>query len=212
MRNRSVRITVDKVGKLAASMPTYAPMFTLKSLVKTSRPKLRLMLAQHSPAYRLENGETIGKTHKLIIVWGAQTSVKLIDKTIVVHLKDGDKVTRPSVEQAIRMCIKKALQADAKAILTPMIYSLSQEYGYSFERLKFTHASTRWGSCSTTGTISLNIALMKVPDNLIRYVLVHELAHTKQLNHSTKFWGLVAKADPSYKLHRKMLKKYNPTI
>jgi len=67
----------------------------------------------------------------------------------------------------------------------------------------------RWGSCNTQGLISLNYLLMMTPDFVIDYVLIHELCHLKQMNHSAKFWALVNKHCPNYPLAKQWLKKHN---
>lgn len=212
VRSRSVRISVTPQGTLRASLPTYAPLFTLKRLIKSSRPKLREMLASERPAYNLENGMQIGKSHKLIVVWGAATSVKRSGQHIIVHLQKGESLQDTHVERMVRDSIIKALRIEAKAHLTHRLKYLAEKLDCHYDNVRFSHAGSRWGSCSSSGTISLNIALMKLPFELIDYVIIHELCHTKQMNHSPKFWRLVEDADPSYKLHRKILKSHSPTI
>lgn len=212
VRSSSVRISIAPNGSLRASMPPYAPLFMLKNFVKSSRQQLRKMLDQQKPSYELKNGMQIGKSHKLIVTWGAQTSVKRSGLHIVVHLKDGDTLTQPMIERAVRDTIIAALRIEAKSYLPKRLAFLADAYGCKYEKVRFSHASSRWGSCSSNGTISLNIALMSLPFELIDYVLIHELCHTKQMNHSPSFWRLVEDADPSYKLNRKLLKRHSPTL
>ncbi len=71
---------------------------------------------------------------------------------------------------------------------------------------------TRWGSCSQNGTLSFNWKLLKMPEPVIEYVVIHELAHLKEMNHSRKFWSLVAKFCPEYKIHRKWLREHNEML
>lgn len=212
VRSHSIRISVTPQGTLRASIPTYAPLFALKRLVKSSRPELRKMLEREKPAYELINGMEIGKSHKLVVVWGAETSVKRTGQHIVVHLKDGESLSDPIIERMVRDVITKALRLEAKSYLTKRLKYFANRLDCYYDNVRFSHAGSRWGSCSSSGTISLNIALMKLPFELIDYVIIHELCHTKQMNHSSKFWRLVEDADPSYKLHRKILKSHSPTI
>ena len=58
---------------------------------------------------------------------------------------------------------------------------------------------SRWGSCSARGTISLNLALLFQPEDVVRYLLCHELAHTRHMNHSSRFWRLVAECEPRWR-------------
>jgi predicted metal-dependent hydrolase len=212
VRSRSIRITVTPNGTLRASLPPYAPLFAVKRFIKSSRTQLRSMLDQEKPAYKLEHGMEVGKSHKLAVVWGAKTYVKRSGQHIFVHLKKGEELTDPTVERMVRDAIIGALRVEAKSYLPKRLSYLADKLDCRYDNVRFPHASTRWGSCSSNGTISLNIALMKLPFNLIDYVIIHELCHTKQMNHSPKFWALVESADPSYKLHRKLLKSHSPTI
>lgn len=211
-RSASVKISVTPTGTLRASLPPYAPLFMLKRLVNSSREQLRTMLAKHQPAYEYVSGAEIGKSHKLVIVRANKTGVKRYKQQITVTLAPGASVTDPAINTEVRQAVTDALRLEAKSYLPKRLQFLATQLDYSYERVRFSHAGSRWGSCSTTGTISLNIALMKLPFELIDYVLIHELSHTKQMNHSAKFWALVAQGDPSYKLHRSLLKKESPTI
>jgi predicted metal-dependent hydrolase len=105
-----------------------------------------------------------------------------------------------------------ALRMEAMSFLPKRLSFLAEKFGYSYEKVRFSHSSGRWGSCSTSGTISLNIAMMKLPFELIDYILLHELSHTTQMNHSEKFWKQVEASDPLYKQHRAALKKESPSI
>ena len=82
---------------------------------------------------------------------------------------------------------KKALMKKAKELLPYRLEYFANLYGYKYERCRLSHANTRWGSCSSNGTISLNIGLMKLPEKLRDYVILHELAHLNHMDHSAAF-------------------------
>lgn len=117
----------------------------------------------------------------------------------------------PTTQRA-RDAKKKLLQKKAKEYLPYRLEYLSKLYGYSYEKCRLSHANTRWGSCSSNRTISLNIGLMNVPEILRDYVILHELAHLNHMDHSEDFWAEVGEHDPRYKEHRRKLKMFSPGV
>lgn len=115
-------------------------------------------------------------------------------------------------EQRARDYQKKQLTKKAREYLPYRLEYLAKLHGYSYDKCRLSHANTRWGSCSSNRTISLNIGLMKVPPVLRDYVILHELAHLNHLDHSKAFWAEVASHDKNYKLHEKRLKMFNPGV
>ncbi len=209
---RQLRIRVAPDGTLRASMPSYAPTFLLKRLLKTSRNDIRKMLIDATPHHSYVHGQQIGKSHTLIVQEGSPLAVKKVRQQLVLTLPSSDTLDSPAVKTLLRAQVISILRIESKKHLPHRLKYLASTYGFTYNKVRFSHASSRWGSCSSTGTISLNIALMKLPFELIDYVLIHELAHTIEMNHSERFWQLVAQADPAYKQHRKVLKNETPSI
>ena len=98
------------------------------------------------------------------------------------------------------------LKAKAKEELPAIVKKYASLMGVSYNRITIRHQKTRWGSCTKTGNLSFNCLLMKMPENVRDYVIIHELAHRKELNHSTKFWTIVAEYCTWYKEAKQWLK------
>ena len=79
------------------------------------------------------------------------------------------------------------------------LQQLALMHGFKYERIQIRRQRTRWGSCSSRGTISLNVCGLFLRPEVLRYLLIHELSHTQQMNHSLKFWKLVASCEPNYR-------------
>jgi hypothetical protein len=75
---------------------------------------------------------------------------------------------------------------------------LATSYGFSYDRLQIRRQRTRWGSCAASGTISLNLCAMFLRPEVLRYLMIHELCHTRHMNHSKQFWSLVESCQPDY--------------
>lgn len=92
------------------------------------------------------------------------------------------------------------------------IEAISEQTGLNYQQMKISNASTRWGSCSSKGIINLNWRLIMASPEIIDYVIIHELAHTKHMNHSKSFWALVGKYCPDHHRIRILLRKIGSTF
>ncbi|GAB4212096.1 MAG: SprT family zinc-dependent metalloprotease [Synechococcales cyanobacterium] len=110
-------------------------------------------------------------------------------------------------EQTVQRGVRQWLIQQGRGYLLPWLQRVSQETQLPYQRGLVKTQKTRWGSCSTAHTISLNAKLLFLPPELVRSVLIHELCHTVHLNHSPAFWRCVAQYDPLYQQWRQELKQ-----
>lgn len=96
----------------------------------------------------------------------------------------------------------------AESLIKNRVDELCPRLGVSYNRLNVRAAKTRWGSCSWKGNLNFNWKLMMAPEPVIDYVIIHELAHLKEMNHSKDFWKLVAEHCPGWRKHRQWLKEH----
>ena len=96
---------------------------------------------------------------------------------------------------------------EAKQIIIPRVQEFAQKYGFTYNSIKITSAMTRWGSCTSKKNLNFTYRLALAPERVRDYVIVHELCHLRQMNHSKKFWSEVASIMPDYKDQEKWLKE-----
>lgn len=212
-RRVSIRIGTD--GRYQATAPLLTPLIFIRRMIDSSRGDLRKLAEHSSVSSPYTDGQPIGKHHQLAIIFTGmvkKAEASVTRQRIIIKLPTGHQPTEQPTQQLIRDTVIKVLRKEAKLLLPDKLNHLATTHGFEYAKIRFSHSSGRWGSCTSSGTISLNIALMKLPDELIQYVLVHELCHTRQMNHSPLFWGEVKKYDPHYLLHRRQIKKYTPTV
>lgn len=101
----------------------------------------------------------------------------------------------------------RELADKAMADIPKRVASFAKQIGVTYGRITIRNQKTRWGSCSSKGNLNFNCLLVLAPENVIDYVVVHELCHRKEMNHSRAFWQEVEKVLPDYKIYRKWLKE-----
>lgn len=97
-------------------------------------------------------------------------------------------------------------KAEARDLVLGRIQELNKVYNYSYKKISIKNMISRWGSCSRNGNLSFNYRLVLLPPNLVDYVIVHELCHLGEFNHSRDFWNLVARTFPDYQKLKEELK------
>jgi predicted metal-dependent hydrolase len=108
--------------------------------------------------------------------------------------------------QACIAALRRWLSRKAHEHLEPWLAQVGHEGGFKWRRVIIRAQRTRWASCSTSGSISLSVKLLFLPPELVRYVLLHELCHTVEPNHSPRFWALLQRHDPDCMLRRKEMR------
>lgn len=154
---------------------------------------------------------TSGRLQMSVPKYTSDFLVKHFLKTNRENIRNKLPLKDPSTQRA-RDYQKKILMKKARDYLPYRLDYLAKRYGYDYGKCRLSHAGTRWGSCSSKRTISLNIGLMKVPEPLRDYVIIHELSHLNHMDHSKAFWAEVASHDSNYKIHEKKLKNFSPNL
>jgi hypothetical protein len=117
---------------------------------------------------------------------------------------EGLIIQHDSGQQAITL-LRRWIRRKAQALLTPQLEGIAEEFGFQFKKTSVRSQKSRWGSCSSSGTISLNDQLVFMPATTVRYLMIHELCHTRHMNHSRAYWQLVESCCADFKTHEKVL-------
>jgi len=113
----------------------------------------------------------------------------------------------PAIDQdSIRTVLHRFYTRQAEGIIPKLVQQLSCEMNVTFKSITLRNQKTRWGSASASGALNFNYRLILAPPEIVRYVVIHELAHLAHMNHSSDFWKYVCTFDPLYKDHRKWLR------
>ena len=130
---------------------------------------------------------------------------------IDLHLEKMRQRQKSNADQASRISISKEeikqLTELAKEVIPQRVAFFAAQMGVNYGRITIRNQKTRWGSCSQAGNLNFNCRLMKMPPEVLDYVVVHELCHRKQMNHSRAFWEEVEKVLPDYRVTRQWLKQ-----
>lgn len=116
-----------------------------------------------------------------------------LDGHLLVTLPD------PGSESAVAALVTRWYRQEALALFRERVAHYAARFGVAAPRIRLSSARTRWGSCNENGAVTLNWRLLLLPRQLADYVVVHELAHLKEMNHSARFWALVEQALPDYR-------------
>lgn len=135
--------------------------------------------------------------------WVEKQRIRIRKRAAGIRLADQN----PLSPEDIRLLADQALRE-----LPPRIAAYAGQMGVTYGRVTIRNQKTRWGSCSSKGNLNFNCLLMLTPREVQDYVLVHELSHRKEMNHSPKFWAVVEEVLPDYKKRRKWLRENGSVI
>lgn len=101
-----------------------------------------------------------------------------------------------------------SLKNKAQVLAETKVAYWNRHYGFVFRKISIKNQKSRWGSCSRKGNLNFNYRIVYLPEDVLDYLIIHELCHLREFNHSRQFWQLVAQTSPNYQLLRSRLKNY----
>ncbi len=207
-RSRSVRFRVSPRCGLEVVIPRGFDPGRVPALLQRKQRWIRTAL-ERAQAMRADDGpEMVWRPPARIelpaigMAWAVTTRRTASGaRTTVRETGAGQLIISGAIEseQACRAALGRWLMRQAHQHLVPGLQCVSRELGLPFKRALIRRQKTRWGSCSRNGTISLNAKLLFLSPETVHYVMIHELCHRVELNHSPRFWRLVERHCPDYR-------------
>jgi predicted metal-dependent hydrolase len=213
-RARYARLKISPQDGLQIIIPTGAEVnieeFIRKNAGWILKHHSRIeQIKQETPQRRYVSGEKLpflGEPRRIEIEAkprGKLTTVMLNRDTIQVRVgADGNA----NDTDFIRAVLENWYRHEAKIYISKRVAELAKQHGFEYEKVTIKGQNTRWGSCSAKRNLNFNWKLMMTPPTAIDYVIIHELCHLREMNHSKKFWKLVARYCPDYKTWVKWFK------
>ncbi|MAT42199.1 MAG: metal-dependent hydrolase [Anaerolineaceae bacterium] len=211
-KRKTIALVVQTDGKLIVRAPLRTTKKDIEQLVQQQedwilkkQAEMLIRAKQNQPRLFVEKEEFyyLGHLYPLMIVNQALETLKFEKNTF--------RMTA-SLQPYGAQVFKEWYRVQAKRILTERVAYYAKKHGFQYKKVRITSASSRWGSYSTSGTLSFPWRLVMAPIDMIDYVVVHELVHSRFQNHSKDFWNGVAAIMPDYKERRKWFKLHGSQL
>ena len=186
-RSKRIKISIKPDKSILVSFPFYVPVKeVLKAIEKDESWIKEQQQSLLNKELLISDGLVLNtKCHKICFYKGDVDDVVVKKKTVTVILKDPDS---GQSRDLVNRLLTKIYRYEAMNTLPERLKRLAGKYGFSYNNVTIRNNRSNWGSCSSKNNISLNLQMMKLPDELIDYILLHELVHTRIKDHSLQFW------------------------
>ncbi len=203
---KSIALIIQPSGELLVRAPKRASKREINALIKKHAPWI-----EKKQAEARRNKETF-VPHQFVegeefFFLGEKYTLGFVENLPKNLLLDGSFQMKNSARKNAAQTFEKWYKKEARHIFTEQIEFYAQKYNFEYAKMKLSSAKRRWGSCNSNGNINLTWRLVMAPLEIIDYVIVHELCHLREANHSKNFWRQVGAILPDYKSRRKWLKE-----
>ncbi|MBM3153062.1 MAG: M48 family metallopeptidase [Chloroflexi bacterium] len=210
-RRKTIALVVEPGGRLTVRAPLHMADAHIRQFVEAHtdwivKAQAKARLVSPPQPKQFTDGETflyLGKSYPLTLVPRQRPSLTF-DRSAFRLAQSA----LPKAQEAFTRWYKQ----QALAVFTDRVDALAKQFGFRYERIRISSARTRWGSCSSKGALSFTWRLVMAPPEVVDYVVIHELVHTKVRNHSKTFWARVGELMPGYKTHVRWLKQNGNTL
>lgn len=218
---KSTTLRLGKSGGVVLSTNYSTPLYSLRKFVLDNKPWLEEVREKSGLFDEIEifDGQILAPNLKFQL-----EHIPNLDKPEFKYRKGWDRIIirtsslsdsvklEETSRKELEVLVAKSLRERAQGYLPERLAQIADLMNMDYNSVTIRNTSSRWGSCSSRNDINLSLWLMILPKELIDYVIIHELAHTKFKNHKKEFWDEVAKYEPNYKALRAKLKKYSGQV
>lgn len=201
VKRKTVGISILPDGSIRVTIPFFYPKMFVRGILKEKeswiREKQQLLLSRAKPEKK-QGYYYLGKLYPLAVRAGQKELVELSDKLYVGSTNEKYRETY----------LTGWYKQQARKVISERVVYYAKKTGCEYRSISITSAQTRWGSCSSKKTLNFNWKLVMAPLEVIDYVVVHELAHLTELNHSRAFWEEVRKMYPLFRQYRTWLNRH----
>lgn len=189
-RNITMRVKEDG---LHVTTPPYRSITALLEAIAPFRERLRNVCSEVKPKPFDLNFSIEAECFRLKLETSPlkNFTVSMRDETVVIACPAHADFTTDRVQTLVKNAVMRAMRKKAEEYLPPLVQYWSSLFDLPYNKVTISKARSRWGSCSSKRDISLSFYLMLLPAHLMDYVILHELAHTREMNHGPKFWELL---------------------
>ena len=211
-RNITMRVKEDG---LHVTTPPYRSITALLEAIAPFRERLRNVCSEVKPKPFDLNFSIEAECFRLKLETSPlkNFTVSMRDETVVIACPAHADFTTDRVKTLVKNAVMRAMRKKAEEYLPPLVQYWSSLFDLPYNKVTISKARSRWGSCSSKRDISLSFYLMLLPAHLMDYVILHELAHTREMNHGPKFWELLNQLTDGKALAlRKELRMHRPVF
>ena len=213
---KNILIKALPEGKTRVYAPSYMNLREVDRLVIAKageiaeiHRRLEEALRENRVSHPVSQGSRIcieGRGYNLILKKAARTKMEIAGESCILSLPE------PESEESVRAALKQALSKRALVRIREALAEFAPKIGVEFGRVAIRDQKSRWGSCSAKHNLNFNWKLIMAPEEALRYVVIHELCHLIEFNHSARFWALVESQMPEYDFWKKWLKNHGSEL
>ncbi|HUN54253.1 MAG TPA: SprT family zinc-dependent metalloprotease [Smithella sp.] len=208
-RRKTISLQIGDNSEIRISAPYYTPIAEINRFVEEKQKWISRTIQKRSQALLL-NKEKDYVTGEIFYYLGQpyplDARFEPMENTGVILWNNSFFLNCPANRDMRKYYFIRWYKKKAKAHLSDRVEHFSQALSLQPRGIRITTANQRWGSCSEDNSLAFSFRLMMAPPCVIDYVVIHELMHIRQKNHSSKFWDLVLGIMPDYKIHRRWLR------
>lgn len=205
-KRKSIALIVQRDGELVVRAPLRTPQWQIEAVVQEKEGWIRQKQEENRRLWKATAPRTFNGGEEFLYL-GRNYRLGIVERQEqALVFREGFYLRRAAAPQG-RAVFEKWYREQARRIFNERVELYARRHGLRFKSVRISGARTRWGSCGPKGTLNFSWRLAMAPIEVIDYVVVHELAHLDEKNHSRKYWAKVEAMMPDYKQLRQWLKK-----